>query len=305
MVKKDTLAWMLVLLFFSLVISAIMVLNTTSLSTIDTDGTTYLSYDCGDTLTSYFSFSKQSCVEYGVQGIQCTINEIETSYTKSECSQKGGIWDECPQCPQGLICAKSVCQAQCNLEGMCELPVDSSVCYDFGNNPKQPTKTSCYADNPTIPAEQYERNNQTYYRCTGDYIRDGNDCIPEVTLQICDEEIYDRYNLDTQKCERTPSLAWYCSDGKKAEFDDQEKRYICENPISQIRFCDRGQLYDSVNNQCVDELEVVIDGENQTIDKTEVKNTLYYENSINTTAFYALIVLFIIFILMFIWYYKK
>lgn len=298
---KDSIELGLAVLFILILVVSFVVFQSSNLSLVSDSGETYLSYDCGDTLTTYFSFAKQSCVEYGVEGGTCSPNEEKIGYdTQTSCSNAGGIWDECPQCPQGLICAKSVCEPSCSLPGTCALDVDASSCYEFKDFQKQPDKYSCYANNPTIPAESYERNNETYYRCSGEYVRDDTECVPEVPIIMCDKEVYDVYNPNTGACERTAEEGYYCSNGEKAEFDSDEGRYICTKEISKSRTCANNQLYDSVNKRCVDELDVYVPstGEKKVVDQFDIQNELLYENTINTTAFYILVILLAIFFIL-------
>jgi hypothetical protein len=209
---------------------------------------------CADS-TCFYRADSDECLCPTTTALDCVEPYVlDQPSGATECLAEGGIWDECPQCPQGRICSSSICEPLCSKGQVCiyDNPLKNE-CYD---DEKVRRDGSCEVLGDKVEPLYQDENSIS---CPSGSENVGvDDCrILLDTLYLCGDD-NPTYNQRNEVCEQTFEPRVTCKDGSEPSFDTITLKDKCYNTdfTSQELF---GEVYDPIEEQFIDAAEVEIE----------------------------------------------
>jgi len=171
-----------------------------------------INVDCGSN-SCFYSVDRNICSCYTQNEFVCPTGFTLKQPTQTQCTQIGGTWQICPQCPIDKICPSEICSPQCSIGQKCTW--DS------------PLITDCQHANATII------NNQCH--------------INGITVTVCPTGT--TYNGNLDRCISTPATVDKCSDGSTPTINNITGAKECIKLVPTITLCNTNGAV-IVDNKC-------------------------------------------------------
>lgn len=183
-----------------------------------------IQYDCGS-VTATYDVDRNVCVEYVKDEFTCKDGATLYKPSQTECSQNGGVWQNCPQCPDGKVCPVSICEARCSVG------------------------IACVTESPVI--EMCKNANATISSSGKCVIY--NEEVPQ-TIQVCPSNT--KYDKSIGKCVEQYETIQTCSDGTEPTINPITTQKECVVTVTKFKSCPATQVYDQVADRCADSVQI-------------------------------------------------